>query len=52
MEKSDATAAPNDESPYETGDSVVDRYFSLSGDSHQTVLIATALHCIRSRFLH
>ena len=52
MEECDDTASPNDESPYETGDSDVDLYYSLSDDSHQTVLIATALHCVRLWFLH
>jgi hypothetical protein len=34
MEKCDATASPNDKSPSETGDSDIDRSYSLSGDSY------------------
>jgi hypothetical protein len=34
MEQCDFTASPNDESPNETGDSDVDRNYSLSDDSY------------------
>jgi len=34
MEECDDTASPNEESPYETGDSNVDRNYSSSDDSH------------------
>jgi len=51
MEEYDDTASTSDESPYETGDSDVDRYYSLSDDSYQTILIATVPHCMRSTFV-
>jgi hypothetical protein len=34
MEQRDATATPNDESPYKTGDSGVNPNYSISGDSY------------------
>jgi len=34
MEQCDATASPNDESPYETGDSDFHLNYSLSDDSY------------------
>ena len=34
LEQCDATASPNDETPYENGDANVDPNFSLSVDSH------------------
>jgi hypothetical protein len=50
-EQCDATASPNDESPSETGDSDVDRNYSLCDDSYSDSSDSNSSDCVRSKFV-